>query len=227
MKIVHFDARAGRDGHVGEHGARDLGGQGADRPLDVFAGANVLGSATRALGEPVEQIGVDVVTDAEREHPELAATLLGALGDPFGIGFPRAGLAIGQEYDHAQGLLCRGLRECLRERAGDVGAALGIEAANPICRVTPRLSRHAGPFLRVAAHAARKCDQPEPVTCAQRAEQLNQRGFGLLNFLAGHRAGDVDDGDQIAPQRRGVGRGTGRQKQHEVAVFADGMMGNE
>src|SRR5207245_4587453 len=55
-------------------------------------------------------------------------------------------------------------------------------------------------------------------------EQLNERGFGLLDLFTRHGARHVDHGDEIATQRAGVCRYPRREQEHEVAVFTDGMV---
>jgi len=55
---------------------------------------------------------------------------------------------------------------------------------------------------------------------------LNQRGARLLDLLTRHRAGDIDDRDQI-PAERGCISSAGREQQHEVAILADRVMWNE
>src|SRR5207244_10664384 len=72
--------------------------------------------------------------------------------------------------------------------------------------------------------AARERNQPESVTFTHRCEQLNERGFGLLDLFTRHGARHVDYGDEIATQRGGVCRCPRREQEHEVSVFTDGMV---
>ena len=167
LHVVQLNTRTRGNRHVGEYGARHFGGQRPHRAFDVLAGTDVLGRASGPLGQPVEEKRIYVVTDAERKHAELPAPLFGACGDLFRIRLARARLAVGQEDNDAQRLFSRRLCERLRQRAGDIGAALGVETPNPALRVATGIARDAGPSFRVAAHAARERDQSESVTLAQ------------------------------------------------------------
>src|SRR5439155_20897819 len=111
------------------------------RSLDVLAGADVLRGASGTLGEPVEQVRIHVVADAERKDAELAAVLLGARGDLFGVRLAGAGLAVGEEYDHAQRLLGGCLGKRFSERARDVRPAFRLETANPGFSVAASICR--------------------------------------------------------------------------------------
>jgi len=80
-------------------------GERAHGALDVLARPDVLRRAPRALGEPVQHVGIHVVADAEGKHAEPAASLFGPLRDPLGIRLAGARLAVGQEHHDTECLL--------------------------------------------------------------------------------------------------------------------------
>ena len=93
--------------------------------------------------------------------------MLGALGDALGIRLAGAGLAVGEEHDHTQGLLRRRLCEGFGEGTADVCSTLGLETPNPVVGVGTGVARDRGPARRITAHAAGEGDQSEAITCAQ------------------------------------------------------------
>src|SRR5207247_8537744 len=88
----------------------------------------------------------------------------------------------------------------LRERARDVGAAVGVEPAAPVLGGVDGVRRYVGPPGCVAAHTAPERDQAEPVPPAQGAEQLDERSLRLVELVAGHRAAHAQPGYDITPQ---------------------------
>src|SRR6266480_5452089 len=165
--------------------------------LDVAAGPDVLGDAPCALGQPVEQIRVDVIPDPERKDAKRPAATLGLVGDALGVGLAHRRHPVRQEHDDAQPALGRRLGECLPEGTRDVGAAVGVEAADPLLSGAHVVTRYVGPPGRVATHATSEGDHPEPVLRSERAEQLRQRRLRLIELVARHRARDVEYGNEI------------------------------
>ena len=141
--------------------------------------------------------------------------LIGRVGDLLGALLAHGRQPVGQEDHDAEGAVGRRLAERFLERAGDVGAAFGFEPAHPRFRVPPAVRP-------IAAHAVRERHQAEPVSGAQRAENLDQRGLRLRDLLTGHRAGDVEHRHYVAMQRRGVRRRARCEQQHEIPVLAGG-----
>src|SRR5207302_1249661 len=80
------------------------------------------------FGQPVEQIRVDVIPDPEREDAERPAAMLRLIGDALRVRFAHGRHPVRQEHHHAQVALGWWLGEGLRERAGDVGPAVGVSA---------------------------------------------------------------------------------------------------
>ena len=226
LQIVQLDA-VGAERQVGEHGRRDLRRQGAHGLLDVAAGPDVLGDTAGALCEPLEHVRVDVIPDTERKDPKRATAAVCLVGDALGIGLTHRRHPVGQEDHDAERAFGGGRRECLRQRPGDVRAALGRDRPDPLLRVADVLGRPLCPRGRVPPHIAAEGDQPEPVPCAQRAEQLHQRRLGLVELLPGHRARHVEHGDDVAMQRHRLRRPAGREQQHEVAVLAGRLVAHE
>ncbi len=225
LEVVQLDA-VRLQGQVREHRGRDLGGERAHCLLDVAARLDVLGHAPGALGQAVEQVRIDVIPDPERKDAERPAATLGLIGDALGVGLAHGCHPVRQEHDHAQPTLGGRFGECLCQGARDVGTAVGVEAADPFLRDAHVISRHVRPTGRVATHAAAERDHPEPVTRAERAEQLHQRSLGLVELVARHRARHVEHGDQIAAYRRCLGA-AGREEKHEEPVFPQRLAGDE
>src|SRR5439155_946823 len=114
---------------------RDLRRQGAHGMLDVAAGPDVLGDTAGALGEPLEHVRVDVIPDTERKDPKRATAAVCLVGDALGIGLTHRRHPVGQEDHDAERAFGGGRRECLRQRPGDVRAALGRDRPDPLLRV--------------------------------------------------------------------------------------------
>src|SRR6266480_1405876 len=64
------------------------------------------------------------------------------------------------------------------------GSAVGVEAADPLLGGAHVIRRHVRPTGGVTTYAASERDHPEPVTRAERAEQLHQRSLGLVELVA-------------------------------------------
>ena len=227
LQIVEFDAVTPQR-EVGEHRARDLRRQRSHDLLDVSPRPDVFRDSAGAVGEPIQEICVHIVPDSEGEDPKRTAAPLGLIGQALGIGLAHRRQSIRQEDDDAEGafpwLRGQGFGECPR----DVGAAAGVEAANPVLRRTNAVGRRVGPADGVAAHPAPERDDAEPVSAAQAAEQLHQRGLRLVELVARHRAGHVEHGDDIAPQRLSHLRGASRcEQQHERAVLPGRLLGEK
>jgi hypothetical protein len=80
----------------------DAGGERAHGGLDVLLRLHVLRAALRGSGEPVEQVGVDIVSDAEREYPRLAPPALRLPRDLLRVALAHGGQAIRHEQHDAQ-----------------------------------------------------------------------------------------------------------------------------
>jgi hypothetical protein len=204
----------------------DLRSQHAERLLHVFTGLHVLGSAPPGRRQAVEQVGVDVVPHAEGEHAGAPATLLGLSRDALGVLLAHGGQPIGQEHHDGQACLGAVEPEGLVQRSGDVGAAVGVEPVDPGVRVAQLRAGRLRPRGAVGGHAVAERQQPEAVLAIQRAQQLAQRRLRLLDLAARHGARHVEHDGQVAGQAGAV-RTAGRERQHEVAVLAGRLVGDE
>jgi hypothetical protein len=214
------------DGEVGEHRVADLGGEQRQRPLHALARKHVVGRPARRRGEPVEQVGVDVVADAGRRTRGAAAHLLRTQGDLLRIPLAHGGEPIRQEDHEPAGDPRPGANaERLGERALDVRAAVGVEALHPL----PGPGR--GSSARALVHPAlwactallkerrRKRSWPSSVPSSERSAAR-----ALRHLLARHRAGHVhDDGVRSRGSETRVELAR-REGEHRVPRFTRGMV---
>ncbi len=114
--------------------------------------------------------------------------MLGLVGDALGVRLSHRRHPVRQEHDHAQLALRGRLDERFGERAGNVGAAVGVETADPFLGGPHVVTRHLRPAGGVATHAAPEGDHTEPVPRPEGPEELRQRGFRLIELVTRHGA---------------------------------------
>jgi hypothetical protein len=110
---------------------RDPRAERAHGQLHVLAGLHVRGAAPPRRAEPVQQVRVHVVADAEGEQPGAAPRRLGQGRDPLRVPLAHRGQAVRHEEDDGEPVRRATAGEGLLEGARDVGAALGPEAVDP------------------------------------------------------------------------------------------------
>ena len=207
--------------HVRQHWMPDLGGEQGEGALDALPGQDVVGRPAGGRGQPVEQMRVDVVPDAKREHSRPAARALGRGRDPLGVLLACRGQPVGQEEHDREPPFARLEAERLRQRPRDVGGAVRVQALDPVGRLVQRRALGRLPVLALHAHRVAERDQAEAVLRLERRKQRVQRRPRLPDLLAGHRARNVHHDRHVARLGHRLGP-SGREGEHQVAVLSRG-----
>jgi len=184
---VEFDVR--------QHGRADFAVEAAHFLVDALPDADVGTRAAKRLDQLIEQERVDIVANAEGEHPHIGRRGgFGIVQNVRRVGLALGGQPVGQEQDHRRALPVDHPHRLL-ERAVDVRAAERLQPADPVFGSVD--FRDGLEIIGVDPEAGAESDDVEPVA---RVEVV-QHEFGgvarLIPFFAEHRAGLVEHEDHV------------------------------
>jgi hypothetical protein len=225
LHILQHDLLAHRQLQVHQHRMIDLGVQAADLGFNVLGGTDVGAGRARLQRDLIEQGGVDLMADTEREYAR-ARRVLGQyiLHDLGGIGHADSRQAVG-EKDHGEGPAGVGLTQVEGSEQGvvDVGAADRFDAVDPVLRAADVVRRSFPQAGTILVRGVREGDQAEAVLRPEPVEQESQGLLGLDNGVAGHASRDIEHEHQVARLNVVLGQlGARRQQQHEMSLGRPG-----
>ena len=214
--------RAG-EGDLGirQHRFLDLGEEGRDFDFDVFFRQHVLAEGFCLLGDFVEQMRVHVGADAEAEDARVGfVRLLHRAHDQVFLGVADGRTAVGEEDDDVGSVaFVRADGLGFLERVVNGGAADGLQIFDEIAgaRAGFRIGVHE--LFKERLDLGRETHDLEAVHVVQIFHAEKQRLLGLFELRAGHRAGGVEDEDDILGDDPGVLQLRARRgEQQEIAV---------
>ena len=193
--IVGLDPRD-LDPRRGEDRGGDLPIERGDRPLQVVVRSDVHGRSVVLLAQAVEEEGVHVVADPEREDPRPRSVGLPGVGDDLcWFYLPHSRLPIGEKDQVVRAIVGLEKGEGSSERFVDVRPPVCLEFLHPPgCRGDViRRDREEGVGLRPRVVAER--DHGETVIWIQIPEDEFERLLRLRDLVSGHAPRRVEDED--------------------------------
>ena len=180
-----------------------------------------------ALSQRIQQVRVDVVADAEGKETLSLEHRAGNLDDALHRCLAYRRLAVGQENNLRQPAAARFRSERLTQRRLDIGAAVGVHRCQPFARLAHAAATGRGPTAAEPPHHTAEGDDAKPIVLVETGEHLVHRGARLLDLVARHRAGDVENERHVARDgdlRRLCRR---RQQHHVVARLTARRVGHD
>lgn len=206
----------------------------ADAGFHVFAGEDERRGGAGIEGEAVEERGVDVGADAEREHAAAMGIVLGGeVADGAFGGAADRGQPVGEEQDEREESGGGWEPEGFGEGVVEVGAAVDADAAEEGADLGHGGGRFDHRPGSEALHRVAVDDHVERLAFVEGFDDLERRFAALFQFGAGHAAGAVQNQDDLAflglgdLGGRGVGGGLNRGRrageQEEIASVGAGF----
>ncbi len=225
VKFAHPNAFGEFQLGIGQHGLFYFCIKTGDLHFDVLVGCHVSGTGAGFLGDFIEQMRVHIRADAEAKHAGFAGGGAHVFHDLAFAGDADGGAAVG-EKNHKEGPVAFFRLEVkgLDEGGVDGGAADGLEVADEI----QRLFAIAGAGFFEAAKErfgfGGETHDLEAVAVIQIRHAKLECFFRLFQFVAGHRAGSVDDKRDVFFGGLAFGGVHARRGEHqEIAVTAFAM----
>ena len=215
---------------VGQDRVADLPVEAGDLEFDVLARADILGGAAVAPGDAVEQRRVDLVADAEGEDTVLVVLVRFADGvhELVRIGLPHGRVAVREEDDHRGALGALELLERGRHRLLDVRAADGLHLLRELDCVFHSVVSGGRELVGERAGAGGEGDDVEAVIAVEVVKAEGEGLAGLVDLLAGHAAGGIEDEDDVLGGYLVLAEpGLWRQEDHEEPVLAALPVGDQ
>ena len=209
---------AARHPHVGGEGGAKAGLKAGDERVDVVIGRGQLAGAAAHPGEALEQGPVHRGVDAqgEEQRPRLAADH----GAHQARLVPR--LAVGDEQHRAQAAEGGGAVEGGLDGGQHLGAASGVELADPGVGGLERLLAVLREALVEVHQLMIEGDELEPIAQHEAVEGGAEGGLGGLDLAAAHGARDVHDEDGVSGQALHVEGRRGLHLDHGVGAVGPG-----
>ena len=228
VEFAHANAPGEFQLGIGQHGLFNFCVKTGDFHFDVLVGRDVGGAGAGFLGNFIEQMRVHIRADAEAKHAGLAGGIPDILHDLAFAGDADGGTAIGEENHKERPFAFLRLEvKGLGEGGVDGRAADGLEVADEI----QRLFAIAGAgFFEAAKEGFRFSGETHDLEAIAVIEIRHAKLkclLRLLQFVASHRAGSVDDERDVLFCHLTFGGIHARRGEHQEIALTAFAMGND
>jgi len=202
-----------RQREIAQRGPVELGEQFAHALADLVEAAHDHRAAASLRRRTLDEVRVRGAADADHEQARGAEAVVDRAIEAVGV----VHCTVGREHHlpHVAGGCGTGQRAL--ERRHHFGTALGPQAGDPFAREAHVGRRRVDGGVEQRFDDGVELDHVEAVAGAERVQREVERGTGLFDRAALHRAGRVDGEDQLARQRI---RELRRRHQHRQGIGA-------